>query len=280
MCRLDLEEEELLKGITSDLGEDDDDLHDDDPKHKFDDFDLDDGDEGIDMDNWEEKMGLSDSPMNAEEEKKWRQDEERFFKRSDTSRDGFLEKDEYIRAMLKDMAEGSMEIDQDRDGEVVPPPHPSSPLTTEGMTDDQKMHFKELGEQFAEEDKDRDGKISLDEWINIMFHDEPQMPEFEDGMQHMMTRDFNKSLTPEEQVCITSARAFSLSLSLSLHTHTHKQTHTHTHTHTSLPLCLPPSLSLPPTTLSPQPLSLHLSLSLHPSAPLFLSLRLAQVTDA
>lgn len=68
------------------------------------------------------------------------------------------------------------------------------------MTEDEKMHYNELGDQFREEDKDKDGKISLEEWLSMIFHDEPQEPEFEDGIENMYdTRMNHHELSEEEQ---------------------------------------------------------------------------------
>jgi hypothetical protein len=36
-------------------------------------------------------------------------------------------------------------------------------------------------QDFADEDSDRDGKISLDEWTEATFHEDPQTPMYDDS---------------------------------------------------------------------------------------------------
>lgn len=155
------------------------------------------------MEDFEDHTGM----MSEEEEKQWKEDEERFFRDADHSKDGYLDEHEYIRAMMKEMdPHQGHDPDQYQDEEPMPPPSSAilsetGPISTEGMTDEEKMHFEELGHQFKEEDIDKDGKISLEEWMNIMFHDEPQEPEFEEGMENMEAGDYmpHHELTPEEK---------------------------------------------------------------------------------
>lgn len=201
----DHDEEDLLKGIIGEHGDDDEHglEEEGDDMPGLDDFDLDeDGDEGVDMHNFGDHTGS----MSPDEEKIWKEDEEKFFNAADESKDGYLDEHEYVRAMMKEMDPNvGHSPDAWMEGETPPPP-PSAAislgtgaLTAEGMTEDEKMHFEELGQQFKEEDLDKDGKISLEEWMNIMFHDEPQEPEFEEGMEGMMDRGQHHELTAEEQ---------------------------------------------------------------------------------
>jgi Ca2+-binding EF-hand superfamily protein len=151
------------------------------------------------MDNFEDHIGM----MTDEEQKQWKEDEERFFHSADHSKDGYLDKHEYIRAMMKEMDPHQGHDPDEYQGEEPTPTSSiasgTGPLSTEGMTEDEKMHFEELGHQFNEEDLDRDGKISLEEWMNIMFHDAPQEPEFEEGMENMHDYMPRPELTPEEK---------------------------------------------------------------------------------
>ena len=195
LCSLDdddLNADDLLKDIIGDRDSNDEERlwEDDADLPNFDDFDLEEeGDVGVDMHNYEEHQvdmdnyDVGDEGMSTEDEKVWREDEERFFNTADASKDGFLDQDEYIRAMMKEMHPNFGEVDG-----VMPPPAPkraaatpgSGALSIEGMTEDEKMNFRELGQQFKEEDLDKNGKISLEEWMHIMFHGEPQEPEFEE----------------------------------------------------------------------------------------------------
>lgn len=36
-------------------------------------------------------------------------------------------------------------------------------------------------QDFADEDSDRDGKLSLDEWMEATFHGDPQTPMYDDS---------------------------------------------------------------------------------------------------
>lgn len=38
-----------------------------------------------------------------------------------------------------------------------------------------------MKQDFADEDVDRDGKLSLDEWMAATFHDSPQDPMYDDS---------------------------------------------------------------------------------------------------
>merc|ERR1711966_646884 len=141
-------------------------LEGDDDMQSFDDFDEDEDGHGVGMHDVGDDHDHTGS-MSPEEEKIWREDEERFFKEADADKDGHLDKDEYTRAMMKEMSPHvGADPDEMRGGAAMPPP-PSpalagtGPLSTEGMTEDEKTHFEELGKQFVEEDLDKDGKISL-----------------------------------------------------------------------------------------------------------------------
>ena len=181
----------LLKGIIDEHGDDDlAALEGDDDMQSFDDFDEDEDGHGVGMHDVGDDHDHTGS-MSPEEEKIWREDEERFFKEADADKDGHLDKDEYTRAMMKEMSPHAGADPDEMEGGAAMPPPPSpalagtGPLSTEGMTEDEKTHFEELGKQFVEEDLDKDGKISLEEWFNMMFHDMPQEPEFEDGHEDM-----------------------------------------------------------------------------------------------
>ena len=69
----------------------------------FDDFDEDEDGHGVGMHDVGDDHDHTGS-MSPEEEKIWREDEERFFKEADADKDGHLDKDEYTRAMMKEMS--------------------------------------------------------------------------------------------------------------------------------------------------------------------------------
>jgi len=194
------DENDLLKGIIDEHGDDDlAALEGDDDMQSFDDFDEDEDGHGVGMHDVGDDHDHTGS-MSPEEEKIWREDEERFFKEADADKDGHLDKDEYTRAMMKEMSPhvGADPDEMEGGAAMPPPPSPAlagtGPLSTEGMTEDEKTHFEELGKQFVEEDLDKDGKISLEEWFNMMFHDMPQEPEFEDGHEDMWDHEHHHEL--------------------------------------------------------------------------------------
>ena len=199
------DENDLLKGILDEHGDDDlAALEGDDDIQSFDDFDEDEDGHGVGMHDVGDDHDHTGS-MSPEEEKIWREDEERFFKEADADKDGHLDKDEYTRAMMKEMSPHAGADPDEMEGGAAMPPPPSpalagtGPLSTEGMTEDEKTHFEELGKQFVEEDLDKDGKISLEEWFNMMFHDMPQEPEFEDGHEDMWDHEHHHELSDEEK---------------------------------------------------------------------------------
>ena len=96
------------------------------------------------MEDFEDHTGM----MSEEEEKQWKEDEERFFRDADHSKDGYLDEHEYIRAMMKEMdPHQGHDPDQYQDEEPMPPPSSAilsetGPISTEGMTDEEKMHLR------------------------------------------------------------------------------------------------------------------------------------------
>ena len=195
------DENDLLKGIIGDHGEDEMAGLDDDMPH-MDDFDEEDDEQGVDMHNFDSEDDAGG--MSPDEEKEWRLEEEQYFKKADADGDGYLNEHEYKRSLMQDMNSHSDPADETEGDEPKPNPSTalagSGPLDEDAMTEDEKMHYNELGDQFREEDKDKDGKISLEEWLSMIFHDEPQEPEFEDGIENMYdTRMNHHELSEEEQ---------------------------------------------------------------------------------
>jgi len=216
--------EDLLKGIIADEHDDDEAAFADDDDALIDDFDFDevDGNEGVDMHNFGDEDFTVD--LSPEEKASMRKVETQFFNAADESKDGFLDEHEYVRAMMKEMFQNELNDESKPTNPKAVGPSATlletGPLKTEGMTANEKKHFEELEGHFKEEDLDNDGKISLEEWLNIMFHDEPQMPEFEEGMENLINgypprRRIN--LTPEEKVPLSLSLSLSLSRFLSIY---------------------------------------------------------------
>jgi len=124
-----------------------------------DDFDGEDeeGDFDADFDRYE------DEP-DADADEHWREEEEEFFKKYDTNGDGNLDLEEYTKLLQDEWHAADANGDE-------------AAITAGGDNEE----LDRMKEHFAEEDQNNDGKISLEEWIAVAFHDDPQEAAYEDG---------------------------------------------------------------------------------------------------
>jgi len=171
---LDLEGDDLLQGVVGGHDDDDDKLlddggsnHRDDGSYGGDDDEDDDGSEGSYYDGDDEN---NNEHFLAEMD---------FFKEHDLNKDEHMSLDEYIKAMHVVSKEA---LEQDLEENELP-----GKPNVSGVT----LDHAELEKDFKDEDKNGDGRISLEEWLTSTFHNGPQDPEYDD-------EDELEPLTPEE----------------------------------------------------------------------------------
>jgi len=173
---LDLEGDDLLQGVVG--GHDDDELLDDGGDH----HDDGEGSGSYGGDDDEDGDGSEGSYYNGDDENN--NDhflaEIDFFKEHDLNKDDYMALDEYIKAMHV-VSKGALEQ------EVEENELPGKPNVS-GVT----LDNAELEKDFKDEDKNGDGRISLDEWLTSTFHNGPQEPEYDDEDDEL------EALTPEE----------------------------------------------------------------------------------
>mmetsp|Transcript_32202 Transcript_32202/g.78993 ORF Transcript_32202/g.78993 Transcript_32202/m.78993 type:complete len:262 (-) Transcript_32202:324-1109(-) len=125
-----------------------------------------DDDEGlVDMDG-EDFVDGGDGGLYAEEGMRMNadalEDEKRFFSEHDKDGDGFLTFEEYMGA-IEAVNEGDDEAEEKYEPDV------------DAMKQD-----------FADEDADKDKRLSLDEWLLATFHENPQGPDYDDeGLEEL-----------------------------------------------------------------------------------------------
>uniref|UniRef100_A0A7S0THY7 EF-hand domain-containing protein n=2 Tax=Hemiselmis andersenii TaxID=464988 RepID=A0A7S0THY7_HEMAN len=153
----DVDGEDLLEGVIGDkdaeaalddaLGEDDEDGEDD-----LDGDDSDDSESGSDSSDEDEEDGADTS--------KALRSEIEFFKEHDKDGDGHLTLAEY-KAAMNVVHSDAQEEEAGENGGVK-------------EKDETPPEDSMLESDFAEEDANKDGKLSLDEWLLATFHEEPQ----------------------------------------------------------------------------------------------------------
>lgn len=179
----DLDGDDLLEGVVG--GHDDDELgggsgsgehydgHEGSGDHEeSDEYADEDGSEGAYDDDVDDEGANSHEHFLAEID---------FFKEQDLDKDDYLSLHEYKKAM-HNVNKGSLEM------EIEENELPGKPNVT-GLT----LDDDELEKDFKEEDKNGDGKLSLEEWLTSTFHTGGgQHPEYDDEDDEL------EDLTPEE----------------------------------------------------------------------------------
>lgn len=144
------------------------------------------GEHNDEMDERRSKVGIVESDP---EMKALRESERAYFVARDHDGDGYLSKEEFVRQLNNvnekwddQHAEGANGTEWDsfdikeRGREL-----PSKQAMLYGKDWSSRLGKKETDEAFAQFDSNKDNLVSWEEWASLMFHGEPQIPEFRDG---------------------------------------------------------------------------------------------------